>query len=172
MKNDIALFPLIGLTALFASAAVVAAPQCDLRGHYGYNYSGTTLTPAGQASLTETGYLRIRADGSVSGVGQLVFLFQDFAGQGPLWLHLEEIQSDGQLQPDPPAGCSGQVSFTATATVVQSSNPALVAPGTIFFADQPRAIAWTASGRNGNQLDMISISPGTLASGHARKQRN
>ncbi len=172
MKSPITLSPLMGLSALFAVATVAAEPQCDLRGHYGYNYSGTTLTPAGQASLTETGRLRIRADGSVSGVGQLVFLFQDFTGQGPLWLHLEEVQSDGQLQPDPDASCSGQVQFTATATVVQSSNPGLVPPGTVFFADQPRAIAWTASGRKGFHLDMVSISPGTLASGHARKQRN
>ena len=173
MKNKQTLGALGALTLTFlATSAMALPPQCAVHGYYGYSYEGSTVTPAGEATFTETGRFRINLSNRFVGSGQLVFKFQDFAGQGPLWLHVEETVSNGYFQPDQnPDNCSGTATFQASATVIQSSNPTLVAPGTVFYVDQPRSMAWTASGyHNSVDIDMVSTSPGTLASGHARRR--
>jgi hypothetical protein len=64
------------------------------------------------------------------------------------------------------------VEFVATATVIKTSNAALVPEGVVLFADSPRSIAYTISGAKNELVDFVSTSPGTIASGTAHRQNN
>ena len=146
--------------------------SCSLLGPYGYLYNGTSYSDFGSISLTETGFFNIENDGSLSGEGTLAFYFSDFGGSGlPLWLLIHEVQSSGVVTQDANNMCMGTMEFLATGTVIKTSGPNLVPEGTVFFTDSPRSIAYTISGSGKETVDMVSTSPGTIASGTAHKQR-
>jgi hypothetical protein len=167
------------LGALFATVSLNSLPVladgrdgCLLGGSYGYVYNGTSSTATGPLSLTETGVLSVDRGGNLSGEGTLAFQFANFGGQGPLWLLLREVQSNGVVTPDTNTPCTGTVEFVATATVIKTSNAALVPEGVVLFADSPRSIAYTISGAKNELVDFVSTSPGTIASGTAHRQNN
>jgi hypothetical protein len=146
--------------------------SCQLLGPYGYLYNGTSYGGNAPVPLTETGFFTIENDGSLSGEGTLAFYFSDFAGTGlPLWLLIHEVQSSGVVTPDSDNTCTGTIEFFATGTVIKTSDPSLVPEGTVLFTDSPRSIAYTISGSGKEIVDLVSTSPGTIASGTAHKQR-
>lgn len=149
---------------VFADSKKVCSPV----GTYGYVYDGTSYTQLGPVPLTETGYFRITRKGHLTGEGTLAFYFSDFGGQGPVWLLIHEEQYDGMVSPDVDDTCTGTVEFKATGTVIKSSNEDVVSVGTVFFTDSDRSIAYTLSGRSKDNMDIVSTSPGTIASGNAR----
>ncbi|MEQ6341689.1 MAG: hypothetical protein M3A44_08535 [Gammaproteobacteria bacterium] len=161
-------FSALSLNSLPVSADMNRA--CRLDGSYGYLYNGTSYMPTGTLSLTETGILSAGNSGNLGGEGILVFQFSNFSGKGPLWLLLREVQSGGVVTPDTNIPCAGVINFVATATVIKTSNPAIVPEGTVLFANSPRSIAYTISGSKNEVVDIISTSPGTVASGVAHKQ--
>ncbi|MGR8930990.1 MAG: hypothetical protein ACU836_10135 [Gammaproteobacteria bacterium] len=165
---------LVLATAFFYTFSALADSNrsCNLHGTYGYLYNGTSYTGAGSVPLTETGVFTIEKDGSFSGEGTLAFHFSDFGGTGsPLWLLIHEVQvSDVAIQ-DTNNTCTGNIQFLATGTVIKTSNPNLVQEGTVLFVDSPRSIAYTISGSENETVDMISTSPGTVASGVAHPQK-
>jgi hypothetical protein len=145
--------------------------SCSLRGPYGYLYNGTSYSGSGSVPLTETGFFTITNDGSLSGEGTLAFYFSDFGGSGkPLWLLIHEVQSNGAVTQDNNT-CTGTLEFLATGTVLKTSDPNLVPEGTVLFTDSPRSIAYTINGTGEESVDMVSTSPGTIASGTAHKQK-
>lgn len=146
--------------------------RCRLHGSYGYLYNGTSYTQSGPVPLTETGYFDVNRHGSFSGVGILAFNFSDFGGAGPLWLLLRETQTSGLVSPDLDNRCAGTMEWLGTGTVIKTSNADLVPVGTILFSDSPRSIAYTISGRTTERVDMVSTSPGTIASGTAYIQNS
>jgi hypothetical protein len=157
------------LSLLFSLQSAYAAHSCALQGNYGYVYNGTSFTPTTDVTLAETGSFTFGNNGSVSGTGTLIFQFANFSGTGPLWLSMREVQSAGTLTPDADNPCTGSVSFLATATVLQSSNPTIVPVGTVLFANSPRSLAYSISGAGGQIIDIVATSPGTVASGTAHR---
>lgn len=159
--------------AFFCSFSAFADSDipCRLLGAYGYLYNGTSYTGAASTPLTETGFFTVESDGSLSGEGTLAFHFSDFGGTGlPLWLLIHEVQSNGMVSQDANGACTGNIKFSATGTVIKTSDPSLVPEGTVLFTDSPRSIAYTISGSGKEIVDMVSTSPGTIASGTAHKQ--
>lgn len=163
--------------AVIAALSLVSLPgfadphrACKLEGSYGYLYNGNSYSAAGTVPLTETGELVIDENGNLSGEGTLAFQFSNFGGQGPLWLLMREVQTNGTVIPDGNNPCTGKFEFVATATVLKTSNPALVPVGTVLFTNSPRSIAYTVSGLKHEIIDLVSTSPGTIASGTAHKQ--
>lgn len=145
--------------------------SCRLLGPYGYLYNGTSYSGSGPVPLTETGFFTIENDGSLSGEGTLAFYFSDFGGSGtPLWLLIHEVQSSGVVTQDTNNTCTGTIEFLATGTVIKTSNSSLVPEDFVLFTDSPRSIAYTISGSGKKTVDMVSTSPGTIASGTAHKQ--
>ncbi|MDX2494757.1 MAG: hypothetical protein QNK27_07325 [Desulfuromusa sp.] len=174
IKSRIALNIVVAVLFLYSfSAFADMNKSCRLLGSYGYLYNGTSYSASGSVPLTETGFLTIDNDGNLSGEGTLAFYFSDFGGSGlPLWLLLHEVQSNGVVTQDTNNTCGGTVDFLATATVIKTSDPSLVPEGTVLFTDSPRSLAYTISGSGkGTTVDMISTSPGTIASGTAHKQK-
>ena len=156
----------------FSSLPVFAdmSSECRLEGSYGYLYNGTSQMSAGSLTLTETGVFGL-GNGGPDGVGALTFQFANFAGKGPLWLLLREVQSNSIVTPDENTPCTGTIDFLSTATVIKTSNPSLIPEGTVLFTNSPRSIAYTISGLKNEIVDLISTSPGTIASGTAHKQQ-
>jgi hypothetical protein len=144
--------------------------ECVLEGKYGYSYSGASYQSSGTVPLAEAGSFSIDAHGTLSGVGTLTFQFSNFAGQGPLWLLLREEQASGKVTPDAVDACTGTVEFFSTATVIKTSNAALVPVGTVLFSNAPRSISYAISGQQSQTVDLVSTSPGTIASGTATRQ--
>ncbi len=157
-----------------ASLSVFADSEstCRLAGSYGYLYSGNSYTAAGPLPLAETGVLTVDSSGSVSGEATLTFQFSNFAGKGPLWLLLREVQTNGVNTPDINNPCKGNVDFLATATVIKTSNSSILPEGVVLFANNPRSIAYTISGLQNEVVDLISSFAGTVAYGTAHKQNN
>lgn len=171
IKNHVVsslIFTVLSLNSFSAFADMNRS--CRLLGSYGYLYNGTSYTPTGPVPLAETGFLTIDNKGALSGEGTLAFYFSDFGGNGPIWLLLHEVQSNGVITQDPNNNCTGTLNFSATATVIKTSNPGLVPEGTVLFSDSPRSIAYTISGLKKETVDIVSTSPGTIASGTAHKQ--
>jgi hypothetical protein len=158
----------VSFTALPAFSA--DAQTCVLNGSYGYVYNGTSYPESGTASLVETGVFKSDANGGFSGEGTLAFQYSNFNGKGPLWVLVRDEQSNGTVTPDTNNPCTGTVSFSSTGTVLKTSNPDLVAVGAVLFTDLSRSSAYTISGQNNEIVDVISTSPGTVASGTAHKQ--
>lgn len=156
------------------SFAVFAETQksCQLVGSYGYRFEGTSYTLDGPVPLAETGFITIDNRGNLSGEGTLAFYFSDFEGNGPLWLLLNETQSSGIVTQNRDNACAGTVDFLATAIVIKTSDPNLVPQGTVLFADLPRSLAYTISGSKKEVLNVVSTSPGTIASGTGYRQKN
>lgn len=144
-------------------------PTCRIDGTVSYVYTGTTFSPTGNIQFSEAGILEINKDNSVSGEGTITFEFPNFNGQGPLWLLLHEVQTNGTIVQDPTNPCVGSADFFATGTVVNSSNPNIIPPGFVLYSDSKRAISFTAA-LKGSQVNLISTSPGTIASGSGFKQ--
>ena len=163
---------LIAAAISFGSLPAFAGHQdCKLGGTYGYLYNGTSYGPSGATPLTETGVLTVDEHGGVRGEGALAFQFSSFGAGGPLWLLLNEVQSGvNSVTPSPNNACVGTIDFFATATVIKTSDPARVPEGTVLFSNKPRSIAYTISGSKNEIVDLISTSPGTIASGTAHKQ--
>ncbi|PPC89297.1 MAG: hypothetical protein CTY34_11900 [Methylobacter sp.] len=156
---------MLGTTNTFAGGK----PACRINGTVSYVYTGTSFAPTGNIQFSETGILEINRNNSVSGEGTITFQFPNFNGQGPLWLLLNEVQTNGVITQDPANPCVGNADFLATATVVNSSNPAIVPPGFVLYADAQRSISFAAA-LKGDQVNLISTSPGTIASGTGFKQ--
>lgn len=167
--------PFMGLILVSVSLSSMPAlanmeSGCRPEGSYGYLYNGTSQTQGGPSTLTETGTFTIDKRGVVSGEGILAFQFPNFANKGPLWLLIRETQSNGTLNRDATQPCMGTVNFLASGTVIKTSNDQIIPVGTVLFANLPRSVAYTVSGQKSEVLDLISTSPGTIASGTARKQ--
>lgn len=156
--------------SLTSHAAPPTDGECRLEGSFGYRYEGTSATSGGPLTLTETGYFAVDRAGAMHGEGVLIFHFENFNGQGPLWLTIRETQTQGAVRPNT-VGCMGHVSFTATGVVTASSNPALVPEGTTLFRDVPRSVAYTIAGDKHETLYLVSTSPGTVATGTATRQK-
>ena len=173
IKSRVALNLVVAVLSLYSfSAFADMNKSCRLLGSYGYLYNGTSYSQSGPVPLTETGFITIDNDGNLSGEGTLAFYFSDFGGsERPLWLLLHEIQSSGVVTQDENIACAGTVDFLATATVIKTSDSSLVPEGTVLFADSPRSLAYTISGSGKDTVDMVSTSPGTIASGTAHKQK-
>lgn len=175
MKISTRLLPTLVVTLFsISSLPALADNDCRLEGSYGYRYDGTSFSsgPTG-VSLAETGFFTIGRRGVLtSSEGTPAFYFSDFGGAGPLWLLIHEVRSDGNVTPDANNPCSGTLDFLTTGTVTESSNPALVPEGTVLFEDSPRSINYTISGLKHEIVDLMSSSPGTIASGTAHKRRN
>lgn len=130
--------------------------SCRLLGSYGYLRNGTSYTSSGPVPLTETGFLTIDDDGSLSGEGTLTFYFSDFGDSGlPLWLLIREIQSSSIVIQDAINTCTGTVKFLATGAVIKISNANLVPKNTVLFTDWQRSLAYTISG---STVNMVSTS--------------
>ncbi len=173
MNISTRLYPSLFILALYLNPLPVFADtgqECRLSGSYGYLYNGTSYMSAGPLSLTETGVFSVDNSGNSIGEGALAFQFSNFGGKGPLWLLLREVQSGGVVTPDANNPCTGTVEFVATATVIKTTNASIVPEGTVLFTNSPRSIAYTISGRKNETIDLISTSPGTIASGVAHKQ--
>ena len=167
----LSLVPFIAVLALHALPALAESPQCRLEGSYGYRYDGTSYTAAGSVPLTETGTLTIDEHGNLSGDGTLAFQFANFGGKGSLWLLLQEVKSGSNaVTSDANNPCMGTLDFVATATVLKTSNAAIVPEGTVLYTNSPRSVSYTIGGPKGESIYMISTSPGTIASGTAQKQ--
>ena len=165
---------LCAATLLLTSLPVFADSDqaCRLAGSYGYLYTGNSYSAAGPLPLAETGVLAVDSSGSVSGEATLAFQFSNFAGKGPLWLLLREVQTNGVNTPDANNPCKGSLEFFTTATVIKTSNSSILPEGVVLFANTPRTIAYTISGLKNEVVDLISSFPGTVASGTAHKQNN
>lgn len=172
IKSRTVLNLLVVILSFYSFAAFADMNKsCRLLGSYGYLYNGTSYTSNGPVPLTETGFITIDNDGNLSGEGTLAFHFSDFGGTGlPLWLLLHEVQSSGEVIQDMYNTCAGTVDFLATATVIKTSDPTLIPEGFVLFSDSPRSLAYTISGSGKDTVDMVSTSPGTIASGTAHKQ--
>lgn len=165
----------VGLIAAAISLGSLPAfaghQDCKLGGTYGYLYNGTSYAPTGPIPLTETGALSISENGDIHGEAALAFQFSSFSGGGPLWLLLNEVKlgvnsvTSNVIDP-----CMGVLDFLATATVVKTSDSNRVPVGTVLYANRPRSVAYTISGKKDDVVDLISTSPGTIASGTAHKQ--
>lgn len=143
---------------------------CRLNGSYAYLYNGTSYTPSGPVPLTETGVFTVDESDNVSGEGTLAFQYSNFYNQGPLWLLLSLVGLSGVVTPDANNPCTGIVDFVTTATVIKTSKPSLVPIGYVLFSNETRSIAYTISKPPNEIVEMISTSPGTIASGTAHKQ--
>jgi len=121
----------------WSSAFADEHQSCVLEGTYGYVYNGTSYTPGGPISLTETGFFTIHESGNLSGEGTLAFYFADFGGNGPLWLLIHEVQSSGVVTPDSNDSCMGTADFVATGTVIKTSDPNLVPEKGLFYSQTP-----------------------------------
>lgn len=153
------------------SAVADQAQKCDLKGNsYGYVYNGTSYSQGAPVPLTETGVFSVDGDNGLTGDGTLALYYSDFFGNGPLWLLVHEVQSNGVVAPSLDDPCSGTVDVLSTTTVIKTSNANLVPVGVVLFTDSPRSLAYTLSGKKYEVVDMISTSPGTIASGTAHKR--
>ena len=141
---------------------------CEPRGSYSFEFTGTSFTPDGPVPLAEIGEISLSGSGELSSLATLTFFFENFQGQGPLWLALEESMTDGELIAHPDRPCLGTMEFLATGIVVKTSNPALVPVGVPFYADLPRSLDYSVGGK-GEEIRIVSTSPGTIASGTAVK---
>lgn len=160
-----------GVMAYSVSAYADSDKPCQLQGTYGYLYNGTSYTGKDSLPFTETGHFAINHDGSMAGEGKLALNFSNFAGTGqPLWLLIDEVQSNGTIIEKNDNNCTGTIQFFASWTVNKTSNPQLVAEGTVLLTDSPRSIAYTVSGSRNDVVDMISTAPGTIASGTAHRK--
>lgn len=166
------LLSVLTTTAALSSSGAFAhgQPTCRIDGTISYVYTGTTFSPGGNIQFSEAGILEINRNNTVSGEGTITFEFPNFNGQGPLWLLLNEVQTNGTITQDPSNPCVGAAEFLATGTVVNSSNPAIVPPGFVLYSDAKRSISFTAA-LKGSQVNLISTSPGTIASGTGFKQK-
>ncbi|WP_289019411.1 hypothetical protein [Desulfobacter postgatei] len=171
-KMSTKILSLVLTAAFFYSSSAFADIDKSLLGSYGYIYNGTSYNHNGLVPFTETGVIIIDDDGSLSGEGTIAFYYSDFYGHGPLWLLIHEVQSDGMITQDPNNPCMGNIEFKATGTVIKTSNSELVAEGNVLFSDSIRSIAYTISGKKQEIVDMVSTSPGTIASGTAHKQKD
>jgi len=92
---------------------------CELRGSYGYSYNGTSYSSSTPVPLAETGFYNVDEHG-ITSEGVLALQFLDFGGNGPLWLLINEVRSNGIVTPDPNIKCSGTINFVSTGTVLKS----------------------------------------------------
>jgi hypothetical protein len=174
MKNKMLFGLLLSCLALSAAPAFSkdngehGGKGCKLSGSYGYLYNGTSFSSVA-VPLTETGSFSVDSNNHFGGEGTLAFYYSDFHGHGPLWLLMDEVQSNGTVTPNASNPCSGVIDAQSTITVIKSSNPQVVPEGTVLITNAPRSVAYTISGPN---VDLISTSPGTIASGTAHKQDN
>ncbi|MFA5984078.1 MAG: hypothetical protein WC782_08685 [Methylococcaceae bacterium] len=168
--HHVLLAALITTTMLCTSTAFAGKKStCKIDGTVSYVYTGTTFSPSGNIQFSEAGILDINTDNSVNGEGTITFEFPNFNGQGPLWLLLHEVQSNGSITQEPLNPCVGAADFFATGTVVNSSNPNIVPLGFVLYSDAKRSISFTAA-LKGSAVNLISTSPGTVASGTGFKQ--
>ena len=174
MNISTRLFLGLFLSALSLNSSPVFADYpsrtCRLDNSYGYLYNGTNHTQAGPVAMTQTGVFSVDRSGNLNGEGTIAFQFSNFAGKGPLWLLLREVQSNGVVMADAKNPCIGIAEFLATMTVIKTSNSSMVPVGTVLIANAPRSMAYTISGRRNEMINLISTSPGTIASGVAHKQ--
>jgi len=152
--------------ALGAVAPHAQAAGCDLKGEYGYVYDGVSYDGGAAVEIAETGSFVVDAKtGSVTGTAKATFRFPQ-----SLWvlLRIDFAGDPGavEVSADP---CQGIVNFKATGTVLKSSPSGL--EGVSLFADQPRSIAYTVSGKAEQFVDLISTSAGSVLSGTAKARR-
>lgn len=169
------LFARLVMGALIAASAFCGTAQaqsCMVNGSYAYTYNGTNYaTPPGQATFSEVGTFQISRQNFSGGQGNIAFAFSNFGGNaGPLWIMVHEVQTNGAITMSSPTACDGTLNFLATGTVTASSNPAIMPVGTVLYSSTPRSTAFTLSGFADLQGDMISTSPGTIATGTFRHQ--
>lgn len=178
MKNKL-MFSLLFSYLVFSSPSAFPKSSgenndkvCKLSDSYGYLYNGTSFSSI-PVPLTETGSFTVDKNGIFRGEGTLAFYYSNFHNTGiPLWLLMHEVQSNATVTYDANNPCSGAIDYETTVTVTQSSNTSIVPVGTVLISNAPRSIAFTISGQNKNVVDLISTSPGTIASGTAHKQDN
>ena len=122
-KNTIKGFLFAGLL-LGAPAAFAKedghGKDCKLQGSYSYLYNGTSFSSV-PVPLSEAGSFSVDKSGVFAGEGSLTFYFSNFYGQGPLWLELHEVLTNGASTPDSSIPCAGSITYETTVTVVQSS---------------------------------------------------
>ena len=175
MNQGKTLFARLVMGAMFAASAFCGAANaqsCLINGSYAYTYNGTNYaTPPGQATFSEVGTFQISRQSFSQGQGNIAFAFSNFGGSaGPLWLMVHEVQSSGTITMSSPNACDGTLNFLATGTVLATSNPAIMPVGAVLYSNMPRSTAFTLSGFADLQGDMISTSPGTIATGTFRHQ--
>ena len=148
------------------------AQSCLSNGSYAYTYNGTNyVTPPGQATFSEVGTFQVSRQNFSQGEGNIAFQFANFGNvAGPLWIMVHEVQTNGSITLTSPSACEGTFNFLATGTVTATSNPNIVPVGTVLYTSTPRSTAFTLSGLADLQGDMISTSPGTIATGTFRRQ--
>ena len=173
MNISTRLFPGLFVAALSLNSLPAFADAdhgCRLDGSYGYLYNGTSYTPL-PVPLTQTGVFTIGENGKLNGEGILALYYADFHNAGPLWLLVHEVESRDKDAVTPSSNpCTGTISYYSTLTVIETSNQILVPEGTVLLNNAPRSNAYTISGPDNNTVDLISTSPGTIASGTAHKQ--
>jgi len=175
MNQGKSLFARVILGALITASSFCAsahAQSCLSNGTYAYTYNGTNyVTPPGQATFSEVGTFQISRQNFSQGEGNIAFQFANFGGAaGPLWIMVHEVQTSGTIAMSTANACEGTLNFLATGTVTATSNPAVVPVGTVLYSSTPRSTAFTLSGLADLQGDMISTSPGTIATGTFRHQ--
>ena len=139
-----------------------------LQGSYGYSYTGTSYTPDGVMSLAQTGVFTVDASSHFSARATLAGQFPTFRNQGPLWLLMHEV-SQGVVTSDTDNPYTGTVTYTATVTIITTSDSNLVPEGTVIEVNTSRSSVYTISGPNQETVEIISTSPGTIATGTAHK---
>jgi hypothetical protein len=167
---------LVGIVLMLAGMQMQAAPKCNLNGSYGYVYDGVSYGDGGSAvEIAETGTFAVgsKACGpdEICGKAKATFRFPSFTiGQynGPLWalIQLDFNGASGSISVDPVDPCQGSVDFLATGTVIKSTPVDLA--GVTLFVDQVRSIAYTVGGSEGEIVDLISTSPGSVLAGTAK----
>jgi hypothetical protein len=171
-KSLLARLFLGAVISVSALSGIAHAQSCLTNGSYAYTYNGTNyVTPPGQATFSEVGTFQISRQNFSQGEGNIAFQFTNFGGAaGPLWLMVHEVQTNGAFTFTSPTSCEGTFNFLATGTVTATSNPNIVPVGTVLYTSTPRSTAFTLSGFADLQGDMISTSPGTIATGTFRHQ--
>lgn len=161
----------IVLGGLITSMQALSFDSCQIKGSYGYGYSGVSYDNGSAVEIAETGSFRTNDcnHGELCGQAKATFRFPHFPSVGgPLWVLLELNFDNGNIQVSDTDNCAGTVEFLATGIVLQSNPGGL--EGVTIFTNQARSIAYTVSGALGGQVDLISTSPGSILSGKATKQ--
>lgn len=141
--------------------------DCKLQGSYSYLYNGTSYSSIA-VPFTETGSFNVDKSGGFQGEGTMTLNFSNFGGHGQVWLETQEAQTNGAITYDANTSCAGTISFFSTATVTKSAPTGIVPDGFVLIPNAARSVAFRISD-DGKTVNLISTSPGTIASGTAQK---
>jgi len=168
----------VAMTCILGATQLQAGEKCDLDGAYGYVYQGASYDGAEAVEIAETGSFSVGkslcGSAELCGTAKATFRFPSFTidgvYSGPLWalIQLDFEGLDHAISADIEDPCQGTIAFEATGTVIKSEPVDL--PGFPLFSAQERSIAYTISGKDGEIVDLISTSPGSVLSGTAKAQ--